>query len=284
MRVLRAFFSRPLAGAASIILVALAFLALTADIIAPLRDAPQDLGNRLLPPGSTGDNGRFFLAGTDQLGRDMLTLLIHGTRVSLIVAVAAVVLGGGLGLLVGVISGYRAGWLDALLQRILDVQLAFPFLLLAMVIAAILGPGLINVIVVLALTSWVSYAKVVRATSLGLMGRDFVEASRAVGGRSSTIIARDIIPNVMSPFLVLASYEAAAMVIAEASLSYLGLGVPADLPTWGSMLSDGRDYVITAWWIAALPGVALVITALSFNLLGDGLRDALDPTQKKGRR
>jgi peptide/nickel transport system permease protein len=152
-----------------------------------------------------------------------------------------------------------------------------------MVISAIIGQGLLNVIIVLAITSWVSYAKVIRATTLGLRHRDFVEATRAVGGRSSSIMLRDILPNVMSPFLVLASFEAAAMVIAESSLSFLGLGVPSDIPTWGSMLSDGRDYVITAWWIAALPGLALVITALSFNLLGDGLRDALDPMQKKGR-
>jgi peptide/nickel transport system permease protein len=266
-----------------VILVLLTVMAIFADVTAPLEQAQQSLGSRLLPPGSTDDEGRFYLAGTDQLGRDMLTLLIHGARVSLTVAIAAVVLGGGLGLFIGVVSGYRSGWLDALIQRILDVQLAFPFLLLAMVISAIIGPGLLNVIIVLAVTSWVSYAKVVRATTLGLTGRDFVEATRAIGGRPTTIMARDIIPNVMSPFLVLASFEAAAMVIAESSLSFLGLGVPSDIPTWGSMLSDGRDYVVTAWWIAALPGLALVITALSFNLLGDGLRDALDPTQKKGR-
>jgi peptide/nickel transport system permease protein len=281
--VVRTLLRRPLAATALVTLLSLIVLALFANIVAPLDHAQQSLGNRLLAPGTTDNEGRFYLAGTDQLGRDMLTLLIHGARVSLLVAVTAVVLGGGLGLLIGVISGYGARWLDALLQRILDVQLAFPFLILAMVISAIIGPGLLNVIIVLAITSWVSYAKVVRATTLGLRGRDFVEATRAVGGRPSTIIFRDIIPNVMSPFLVLASFEAASMVIAESSLSFLGLGVPADIPTWGSMLSNGRDYVVTAWWIAALPGLALVITALSFNLLGDGLRDALDPTQKKGR-
>jgi peptide/nickel transport system permease protein len=281
--VVRTLLRRPLAATALVTLLSLIVLALFANIVAPLDHAQQSLGNRLLAPGTTDNEGRFYLAGTDQLGRDMLTLLIHGARVSLLVAVTAVILGGGLGLLIGVISGYGAGWLDALLQRILDVQLAFPFLILAMVISAIIGPGLLNVIIVLAITSWVSYAKVVRATTLGLRGRDFVEATRAVGGRPSTIIFRDIIPNVMSPFLVLASFEAASMVIAESSLSFLGLGVPADIPTWGSMLSNGRDYVVTAWWIAALPGLALVITALSFNLLGDGLRDALDPTQKKGR-
>lgn len=281
MTVVRALLRRPLAATALVILLILVVLAIFADVFAPLDQAQQSLGDRLLAPGVVDSEGRFHLAGTDQLGRDMLILLIHGARVSLIVAVTAVVLGGGLGLFIGVVSGYGPGWLDALLQRILDVQLAFPFLILAMVISAILGPGLLNVIIVLAITSWVSYAKVVRATTLGLRGRDFVEATRAIGGRPSTIMSRDIIPNVMSPFLVLASFEAAAMVIAESSLSFLGLGVPADIPTWGSMLSNGRDYVVTAWWIAALPGLALVITALSFNLLGDGLRDALDPTQKK---
>jgi peptide/nickel transport system permease protein len=283
MTVLRTLLRRPLVATALIVLLLLALLAVFADVIAPLNAAQQNLGDRLLAPGATGEDGRFFLAGTDQLGRDNLTLLIHGARVSLIVAVASVSLGGGLGLLLGVGSGFRGGWFDAVVQRVLDVQLAFPFLLLAMVISAIIGQGLLNVIIVLAITSWVSYAKVIRATTLGLRHRDFVEATRAVGGRSSSIMLRDILPNVMSPFLVLASFEAAAMVIAESSLSFLGLGVPADIPTWGSMLSDGRDYVITAWWIAALPGLALVITALSFNLLGDGLRDALDPMQKKGR-
>jgi ABC-type dipeptide/oligopeptide/nickel transport systems, permease components len=280
---LRALFRRPLPAIACVILAALVLVAVFADVVLPLGMAEQNLANRLLAPGSTDAAGRYYLAGTDQLGRDMLVLLVHGARVSLIVAVAAVLLGGGLGLLFGVLSGYRGGWLDAVMQRILDVQLAFPFLLLAMVISAIVGPGLVNVIVVLAVTSWVSYAKVVRATTLSLRERDFVEATRALGGRSWTIMFRDIVPNVMSPFLVLASFEAAAMVIAESSLSFLGLGVPSNIPTWGSMLADGRDYVVVAWWIAALPGLALVITALTFNVLGDGLRDALDPTQKKGR-
>lgn len=283
MSTLRALFRRPLPAIACVILAALVLVAVFADVVLPLGMAEQNLANRLLAPGSTDAAGRYYLAGTDQLGRDMLVLLVHGARVSLIVAVAAVLLGGGLGLLFGVLSGYRGGWLDAVMQRILDVQLAFPFLLLAMVISAIVGPGLVNVIVVLAVTSWVSYAKVVRATTLSLRERDFVEATRALGGRSWTIMFRDIVPNVMSPFLVLASFEAAAMVIAESSLSFLGLGVPSNIPTWGSMLADGRDYVVVAWWIAALPGLALVITALTFNVLGDGLRDALDPTQKKGR-
>lgn len=284
MSAMRALFRRPLSATACVTLLLLALLAVFADLIVPLELAHQDLAHRLLPPGAVGADGRLFLAGTDQLGRDMFVLLVHGARVSLVVAIAAVVLGGGLGLLFGIVSGYRGGWLDAVMQRILDVQLAFPFLLLAMVISAIVGPGLLNVIIVLAVTSWVSYAKVVRAATLSIRERDFVEATRAIGGRSLTIMVRDIVPNVASPFLVLASFEAAAMVIAESSLSFLGLGVPSNIPTWGSMLADGRDYVVTAWWIAALPGLALVVTALTFNLLGDGLRDALDPTQKKGRR
>lgn len=284
MSALRLLLRQPLSAAALVVIFALTLMALFADALAPLENAHQNLGNRLLPPGSTNEEGRLYLAGTDQLGRDMFPLLIHGARVSLTVAAAAVLLGGGIGLFVGMLSGYRVGWVDALIQRVLDVQLAFPFLLLAMVISAIIGPGLINVIIVLAVTSWVSYAKVVRAATLSIRSRDFVEATRALGGRSWTVIRRDVMPNVMSPFLVLASFEAASMVIAEASLSFLGLGVPSHIPTWGSMLSDGRDYMVTAWWIAALPGLALVVTALSFNLLGDGLRDALDPTQKKGHR
>lgn len=283
MSVLRALLRKPTSAFALFVLVSAVLLAVFADQLVPLGLSEQDLSRRLRPPGWTDETGRLFLAGTDQLGRDLVPLLVHGARVSLMVATAAVVLGGGLGLVIGVVSGYRSGWLDALLQRVLDVQLAFPFLLLAMTTAAVLGPGVANVIAVLAITSWVSYAKVVRASTLGVRVRDFVEASRAVGAGSVTIMTRDIVPNVMSPFLVLASFEAAAMVIAESSLSFLGLGVPSSVPTWGSMLADGRDYVVIAWWIAALPGGALLLTALSFNLLGDGLRDALDPTQKKGR-
>ncbi len=283
MNVIRQLARNPLAVIAALTLLLLVTVALFADALAPLTEAKQNLQARLLPPGSVDAAGRFYAAGTDQLGRDMLTLLMHGARISLLVAIAAVVLGGGLGMMIGLISGYRGGLIDAVLQRVLDVQLAFPFILLAMVISAIIGPGLLNVIIVLAVTSWVSYAKVVRATTLSIRERDFIEASRSIGLRSTSIIRRDVLPNIMSPFLVLASFEAAAMVIAEASLSYLGLGVPSDIPTWGSILAGGRDYVIVAWWIAALPGLALVATALSFNLLGDGLRDALDPTQKKGR-
>lgn len=283
MNVIRQLAKNPLAVGAAITLVTLVIVALLADVVAPLSEAKQNLPARLLPPGSTDHAGRFYIAGTDQLGRDMLTLLMQGAKISLLVAIAAVVLGGGLGMAIGLISGYTRGFVDSLLQRVLDVQLAFPFILLAMVISAIVGPGLLNVIVVLAVTSWVSYAKVVRATTLSVRERDYIEASRSIGLRSRSIVFRDVIPNIMSPFLVLASFEAAAMVIAEASLSYLGLGVPTDIPTWGSILAGGRDYVVVAWWIAALPGLALVATALSFNLLGDGLRDALDPTQKKGR-
>jgi peptide/nickel transport system permease protein len=169
---------------------------------------------------------------------------------------------------------------DSVIQRVADMQLAFPFFLLAMAFVSILGPGLFNVIVVLSITSWISYAKVIRGATLAVRNREFVEASRAIGATNLRIMRNDILPNVFSPFLVLASFQAAALIIAEASLSFLGFGVPAAMPTWGGMLADGREYVADAWWIALIPGLALMITALSFNLLGDGLRDALDPTQR----
>jgi peptide/nickel transport system permease protein len=191
-----------------------------------------------------------------------------------------VVVGGGIGLLIGLASGFFGGRVDVWLMRLADIQLAFPFLLLALALVSILGPGLFNVILVLALTSWISYAKVIRGAVLSVRNREFVEAGRALGASSTRIILRHIMPNVFSSFLVVASFQAAAMIIAESSLSYLGLGVPTSVPTWGGMLADGREYITDAWWIAMVPGIALMVTALSFNLLGDGLRDALDPALK----
>jgi peptide/nickel transport system permease protein len=264
-------------------LILIALIATLAPVIAPGNLDDQNLGQRLKPPGFHDDAGKVYTLGTDQLGRDLLPRLIYGARVSLLVGLSSVTVGGGIGLVLGLISGFYGGKVDAFIMRVADVQLAFPFLLLALALVSILGPSLFNVILVLSLTSWISYAKVIRGAVLSVRNREFVEAARALGATGGRIIRQHVLPNVFSSFLVIASCEAAALIIAESSLSYLGLGVPTSVPTWGGMLADGREYITDAWWIALVPGLTLMATALSFNILGDGARDALDPTQRNNR-
>jgi peptide/nickel transport system permease protein len=222
--------------------------------------------------------------GTDQLGRDVLARLVAGSRLSLTVGIAAVFGGGLIGLALGVVAGYFGGITDAIVMRLSDIQLAFPFLLVALALVSILGPSLANVIIVLSITSWINYARVVRGDVLSVRNREFVTASRGSGASHLRIMVRHILPNILSPFLVVASFQVAALIIAESSLSFLGLGVPVGTPTWGGMLSDGREYLTDAWWVAFFPGIAIMLTTLSFNLIGDGIRDALDPSLNQAAR
>ncbi|MDB4895628.1 MAG: peptide transporter permease [Firmicutes bacterium] len=269
---------------AFLFLILVVLIAIGAPLIVRGNLDDQNLGQRLKPPGFHDDSGKVYTLGTDQLGRDLVPRLIYGARVSLLVGLSSVTLGGGIGLVLGLISGFYGGKVDAFIMRIADIQLAFPFLLLALALVSILGPSLLNVILVLSLTSWISYAKVIRGAVLSVRNREFVEAARALGATGGRIIRQHVLPNVFSSFLVIASCEAAALIIAESSLSYLGLGVPTSVPTWGGMLADGREYITDAWWIALVPGLTLMATALSFNILGDGARDALDPTQRNNRK
>jgi peptide/nickel transport system permease protein len=283
-----AFFRRLTRRQASlvalVILVAVTVAALLGPSLTPGDPHGQHLGSRLKEPGWADDDGVHHWLGTDQLGRDVLARLVAGSRLSLLVGLAAVAGGGLLGLGLGLVSGYFGGRMDAVIMRLADIQLAFPFLLVALALVSILGPSLWNIILVLSLTSWINYAKVVRGEVLGVRKREYVEAVRTIGASPWRIIARHILPNVLSPFLVIASFQVAALIIAESSLSYLGLGVPTGTPTWGGMLADGREYVADAWWVAIFPGLAIMLTALSFNLLGDGIRDALDPQLNRTAR
>lgn len=272
--------SRPMFALALLVLAALVSAALFAPLLAPGNIDAQNLFNRLKPPLWADANGVMHLAGTDHLGRDILARLIHGSRISLLVGVMAVAFGGSVGLLLGLVAGYYGGRVDAIIMRFTDMQLAFPFMLLALALVTILGPSVFNVILVLAITSWIHYAKVVRGDVLQIRNREFIEAARVLGIPNRRIIFRHILPNVFSSFLVVASFQVAALIIAESSLSFLGLGVPNSIPTWGSMLADGREYVRDAWWLSVFPGVAIMLAALSFNIIGDGLRDLLDPTLK----
>jgi peptide/nickel transport system permease protein len=268
---------RKIAAIGLLLLLLVILMAILAPVLVPMDPEEQNIAIRLKPPGWTDDHGVKHVLGTDQLGRDVLSRVITGSRVSISVAAGAVFIGGAIGLIVGLISGYSGGWVDSVLMRFADMQLAFPFLLLALTMVTILGPSVLNVVLVLSVTSWISYAKVVRSSVLSIKNLEFIEATRAVGASKFTILFRHILPNIISPFIVVASFQVATLIIAESSLSFLGLGVPASQPTWGGMLADGREYMIDAWWIAVFPGFMLMLVAMSANLFGDGLRDALDP-------
>lgn len=262
------------------ILVAIALAALFAEVIAPSAPETQALTERLDPPSWLGGEHGYML-GTDQLGRDVMSRVIFGSRVSLIVGVAGVILSGTLGVTLGLLAGYFGGYWDRVIMRVTDVQQAIPALALAIAVVAVLRPSLLNLIIVLAVTTWVAFARVVRSEVLALRESLFVEAARVVGARDTRIIALHILPNVAASIIVIASLTVANLILFEASLSFLGLGVPPPTPTWGRMVFDGLEYVSTAWWIPLFPGVAVMLTVLGSNLVGDWLRDALDPRQRQ---
>lgn len=256
--------------------------ALTATFLAPHDPNAMNPLERLKPPAWQERGSRQHLLGTDALGRDVLSRIMHGARISLLVGVTVVVVGGSLGTLIGLLSGYFGGSFDTMWMRIADVFVAFPFLLLALAILAILGPGLGNVIMVLGVTSWVPYARVARAKVLATKELDYIQAARAMGASPLRIISKHLVPNIISSSVVLASFRVAAAIVGESSLSFLGLGVGAGTPTWGAMLSEGRIYIGLAWWLTTLPGLMIVLSVLGCNLIGDGLRDLFDPKFREG--
>ncbi|HTU03786.1 MAG TPA: ABC transporter permease [Candidatus Sulfotelmatobacter sp.] len=275
----RRLFKKRSARLGLVILVAAVGAALFAPWLAPYSFDQGELLQRLQPPGRT-DSG-FHLLGTDQLGRDILSRLIYGSRVSLLVGSVSVILGGLVGLLLGLAAGYFGRRIDTIVMRVVDVQMAFPYVLLALAMVALLGPSLLNLIFVFTVTEWFVYARVVRATTLSLRHGEFVLAAQALGGSHLRILTRHIVPNVVSPLTVIASFEMAKIISTEAALSFLGLGVPPPTPSWGSMLADGREYLQDAWWVAVFAGVALMLTVLAINFLGDAARDALDPKMER---
>jgi peptide/nickel transport system permease protein len=264
------------------VLAAVAAAALLAPVLAPADPIKNDLLERLTPPMWSAGGTSAHPLGTDTLGRDVLSRLLFGARVSLAVGFAAVLVSGALGVTAGVLGGFYGGWLDDVLMRAGDVQLAFPVLLLGVALLAVLGPGVGNLILVLVVSGWITYARIVRGETLSLKHRDFVEAARALGALDRRLICRHVLPNVWAPIVVVATFSLARTIIAEASLSFLGLGVPAPLASWGAMLDEGRNYITTGWWLALFPGTAILIVVLVINLLGDWLRDALDPRVERG--
>jgi peptide/nickel transport system permease protein len=271
-----------LAAAGAVVVLATVLLAVLAPAIAPGDPIKNSLLDRLTPPmWAAGGDPRHPL-GTDTLGRDVASRLLHGARVSLVVGFSAVLVAGVLGVALGLLSGWYRGWLDDLLMRLGDVQLAFPVLVLAVAVLAVLGASLGNLIVVLGVSGWITYARIVRGEVLTLRERDFVAAARALGAHDAWIMRRHLLPNVLPPITVVATFSVARTIIAEASLSFLGLGIPAPQPSWGAMLDEGRNYITTGWWLALFPGVAILLLVLGINLVGDWLRDVLDPRMERG--
>ncbi|MEC5341274.1 ABC transporter permease [Brenneria populi] len=267
-----------------ILLVVLLLLALFGPWLGLMPPTKSNLLMRMQPPTWSG----LFSPGphpfgTDELGRDVLSRIIYGSRITLTIAFIAVVLGGMVGVLFGIVAGYRGGIVDRLLMRVVDIQLALPLMLLALLIVAAFGPSIQNLILVLALTSWIRYARIIRGQVLSLREQEFILSAHAIGASGWRIMWRHILPNVLTPALVVATLELARLIIMDAALSFLGLGVQPPNPSWGRMLADGRVYISSAWWIVTFPGLAILFTVLSVNLLGDWLRDYFDPKLRTQR-
>lgn len=282
-RVLRGARRAGLAGQIGMVLVGLAVLAATVGTFLtpfdPVEVAPRDA---LMPPFPLEGSDPAHPLGTDNLGRDMFSRLIEGSKISLTVGVLAVALSGTIGLTVGVIAGYAGGWIDSVLMRIVDALISIPSILLIMVVMGVLDPGVTTLIVVLGLTSWVIFARQIRSEVLEIRQRQFVKAAVTFGTPAHKVIWRHIVPNVMPTFIVLATLTVATVIVTESSLSFLGLGVQPPTVSWGIMLTSGRDYLTSAWWLTTLPGLAITFTVLGILYLGDWLRDVLDPRLDRG--
>jgi peptide/nickel transport system permease protein len=274
----RARRTRALALAGGAFVLILVVVATAAPLLAPHDPVRQSLRGRLAAPTLSAQDGKAHPLGTDHLGRDVLSRLIFGARVSLIVGFAAVLVGGVVGAALGVLAGFRRGFADTVIMTLADAQLAFPFILLAIGIIAVIGPSFPTLIVVVGLSGWVNYARVLRAQVLGLRAREFVDAIRGLGGSVARIVGRHVLPNVLSSLVVIATLELARAIVLEATLSFLGLGIQPPTPSWGGMVYEGRDYLDSAWWISTFPGLVLMLTSLVVSRTGDWLRDLLDPT------
>jgi ABC-type dipeptide/oligopeptide/nickel transport system permease subunit len=271
------FAANRTALASAAVILGFVLLALAAPLVAPHDPAEADLFRRLQPP-FWKDGGEWaFPLGCDGLGRDLLSRLIFGARVSLLVAALVVSIAASIGTMAGLAAGYLRGWTDTVISRLVDTLLGFPYLVFAIGLMAMLGPGLHNIILVLIYKEWVFTCRVVRGETLAARETDYVEAARAAGRGSLGIMLREILPNVLSPVLVVATFRMAYVIIMEASLSFLGLGVQPPTASWGSMVADGRDFLADAWWVSTLPGLAILALVLAINLASQGLRDAFDP-------
>jgi peptide/nickel transport system permease protein len=260
-----------------LIVSAVLVAALAAPALAPHNPVKPQFDRLLLPPVLLSGASHDHLLGTDNLGRDVLSRVLYGSRVSVVVGVSAVSIAGAIGVTSGMLAGFHGGLLDVVVGRVVDTFLAIPFIILALAIVGVLGPSLANLIVVLGVVGWVSFNRVVRGETLAIVAREFIFAARAIGQSNGQILRRHILPNVAPSVIVLATLDVASTIIAESSLSFLGLGVQPPTVTWGGMLADGRQYIASAWWMATAPGLAITLTVLGIIFLGDWLRDVLDP-------
>ncbi len=262
----------------SLVVLALALAcAIAPSLIAPRDAFTQDLSLRLLPPAWEPRGQALYWLGTDQLGRDTVARIIHGARITLLVSVLAVAVSAVIGVAAGLAAGFYRGLTDAIILRLIDMQLAFPLILLVIAVVAVVGPSLTNLVIVMGLSGWPRFARIVRGSVLTVRHLEFVDAARAIGASQFRMMAQHILPNIISAIIVYASFEVARMILLEATLSFLGLGVQPPTPTWGGMISEGRRYVNQSWTVAIAPGIAIAAVILAFNILGDALRDALDP-------
>jgi peptide/nickel transport system permease protein len=276
-RAWRKLVRNPGAIAGVLILLTVIVAAVAAPYVAPHDPARQSLIRRFTPPLWVQGGNPAYPLGTDQVGRDILSRIIYAARISLIVGISAVMVSLVVGVTLGLLSGFLRGKVDAVIMTVVDVTLSFPQLLIALAFVAALGPSLLTIIVVLGLTGWERYTRVVRAEVLALREKDFVEAARAMGASSTRMVLRHLLPNTFSSIIVMSTLQVAQAILQEAALSFLGVGTGSAHPTWGQMIALGRDFVSVAWWLATFPGLAILLTVLAINLVGDRLRDALDP-------
>ncbi len=276
-RILSALARNPLAAIGALIIIALVVTALFAPLIAPFSAVGQDLSNRLMPPSAE------HWMGTDELGRDIFSRVVYGSRITLLIVAMVAVISAPIGLLVGAISGYAGGWTDRILMGITDIFLSMPKLILALAFVAALGPGIENAIIAIAITAWPVYARIARAETLTFRDAEFIAAIRLQGASATRIILRHVLPLCASSTIIRVTLDMAGIILTAAGLGFLGLGAQPPLPEWGAMISRGRNFILDQWWVATMPGFAIIAVSLGFCFLGDGLRDVLDPKQRESR-
>jgi peptide/nickel transport system permease protein len=276
-RSLRVFLRNRFAVGAAAVVLAFVLIAVFAPWLAPHDPYDTDLLRRLQPPAWLEGGEWSYVLGCDALGRDLLSRIIFGSRVSIFIGASVIVFATGVGIVAGLLAGYLRGWVDAAISRLVDILLAFPYLLFAIGLMAMMGPGLLNIFLALAFKEWVIPCRLVRGETLALRNVEYVEAARAVGAPSGYIMGREILPNILSPVIVVSTIRMAHVIILEASLSFLGIGVQPPTASWGSLVADGRSFIVDAWWISTFSGLAILLLVLAINVASQGLRDAFDP-------
>ncbi|MCL4747604.1 MAG: ABC transporter permease [Burkholderiaceae bacterium] len=276
-RNLRVFLASRLAVGATVVTFAFVLMALFAPLVAPHDPNEADLLRRLLPPFWMEGGELAYPLGCDAIGRDILSRIIFGARISILIGVAVILVATAIGIVAGLAAGYLRGWVDVAISRVVDVLLGFPYLIFAIALIAMTGPGLQNIVLALAYKEWVIPCRVVRGETLAARELEYVEAARALGASSRYIMLREVLPNILSPVIVVSTVRIAHVIILEASLSFLGLGVQPPTASWGSMVADGRSFMLEAWWVSTFPGVAILLLVLAINVMSQGLRDAFDP-------